>query len=89
MVLLYLFTSVYLLCYAYQALFLKEQAKQQRLMMFKIESIQVNIDKYKKDDSFDKECKVALARIEEMQGLLDSNLIEIKKDLNGLRDINR
>lgn len=88
MVLLYLFTSVYLLCYAYQALTLKEQAKQQRLMLFKIESIQVNIDKYRKDDSFDKECKVALARIEEIQDLLDKNLVEIKKDLKDLRDIN-
>jgi hypothetical protein len=88
MALLYILTSMYLLCYAYQCLALKDQAREQRLMLIKIENIQVSLNEVRNQRELQKikeEGEAALRRLDEIQNVINQDYKELKEGLADLR----
>jgi len=88
MALLYILTSMYLLGYAYQCLSLKEQAKEQHLMMIKIENLRLDVNNIHLD-IIKYEGEVVLATLKKLDNKITENYEAVKKDLSELREMAR
>lgn len=85
MALLYIFTSMYLLGYAYQCLVLKDQARQHHLTLIKIENLKLDVNNIRLD-IIKLEGERALSTFKKVDDLITENHIQIKKDLSELKN---
>ena len=88
MALLYILTSMYLLGYAYQCLSIKEQIKEQHLMMIKIENLRLDINNIRLD-IIKLEGDKALATLKKLDDKITEVYEAVKTDLSELKQMTR
>lgn len=88
MALLYIFTSMYLLGYAYQCSVLKDQARQHHLTLIKIENLKLDVNNIRLD-IIKLEGERALSTFKKVDDLITENYEEVKKDLSELKQMTR